>query len=128
MLIGLAGTGLPSSVTVPLTEPTVEVSTTFFAFDSDTGFSFVSLLLPPHPTMATAKTAANARFKNLVFIWNNSSLVKRGYSNNSVALYGANSFGIGQPELTVTSLPVRLSHSPELATFQPTQSVPAALV
>src|ERR1700693_1496202 len=91
MLIGLACTGLPSKVTVPEMEPTVELSTTFVAFELATGFSFVSGLLPP-PAKANITMADNARLKNLVFICNNSSLVERDNSNNSAPACGANSF------------------------------------
>src|SRR5580704_6447702 len=105
MFIGLAGVGLPSSVTVPVTDPAVEESTTFVAFELATGCSFVSVFsLPPQPAIATARTAASARLKNLVFIWDDSSLVERGYSNNSMTRSCANSFGAGMAQYCATCL------------------------
>src|SRR5215471_11634379 len=72
MLIGLSFAGVPSSVTLPLTEPAVAVSTVAppagadVAAGCDDGDSLC--LPPPQPEMANATAAARTRFTNLIFM------------------------------------------------------------
>ena len=63
MLIAFSGVGLPSSVTVPVTDPVVEASTVFPAAGLAGCVRDSLLSLLPQPVMASATTAARARLK-----------------------------------------------------------------
>src|SRR5271156_5414501 len=78
MLMAFSCSGLPSSVTLPVTEPVVEAATILPAGAAvAAGCSAVWLLsLLPQPVMTRARIAARARCENLLLILENSSLAE----------------------------------------------------
>src|SRR5271163_4677622 len=77
MLMGFSCSGLPSSATLPETEPVVAASTDFPAGAAGVaGCSVVVLSLLPHPVMARARIAVRARRKLLLLMLKNSSLAE----------------------------------------------------